>query len=121
MNRQRRRDVAKRIAVVHAVQEVRDERPVPVVGVDDVGEEVQGRQHLEHGAAEIDRARVVIAKTKHAIAVVQRRAIHEIHDHLAQPALEDRRGHLVRAERHLEVAHDGPETIAADVDLPVAG
>src|SRR5206468_7410423 len=58
--------------------------------------------------------------SEHAIAVVQLRAVHEVDDHLTEPALEDRRGDLVGAQRNREVAHHRAQPVAADVDLPVA-
>ncbi len=87
--------------------------------VDHVGEEIQGRQHLEHGAAEVDRPRVIIAKAEHPVAVVKRRAVDEVDDDLAKSAFVDRRGHHVGAEGHLDIGCDRTQAIPADVDLPV--
>ena len=119
VDRQRGGDVGVRLGVVHAVEKVRDQRPEPVVDMDDVGKEVQRGQHLQNRAAEVDGPRVVVAKSEHPVAVVQRRTVDEVHDHLAQPALEDRRRHQVGAQWHLEVGDDRPQLVAGDFDLAV--
>ncbi len=120
VDRERRGDVLVGPARVHAVEQVRDQRAPPVVDVDDLGEELQRRQHLEHSAAEVDRARVIVAEPEHAVAVEQRRAVDEVHDELAKPSLEDGRRHHLRPQRHRQVAHHRLQAVPPDVDLAVA-
>ncbi len=50
------------VGVVDAFEEVGNQCAVPVVDVNHIGEEIQGREHLEHGAAEVDRPGVVVAE-----------------------------------------------------------
>src|SRR5690348_5373418 len=88
--------------------------------VDDVREEVERRDHLHDGAAEVHRAGVVIPEPEHAVAVVERRAVDEVNGQLAQARLEDGRGQDLRAEGHLDVRGDRPQPVTVDVDLPVA-
>ena len=88
--------------------------------VHDVGEELEGGHHLEDRAAEVNRARVVVAEAEHPIAVVERRAVDEVHDHIAQPALEDRRAHPVGTKGNRKVGDHRSQAVAFDVDLPIA-
>src|SRR5207245_7289645 len=62
-----------------------------------------------------------IAKAEHAVAVVERRAVDKVDNHLAEAAFEDRRRELVRSKRDEEVGHDRLQTVTADVDLAVPG
>ena len=121
VNGQGGRDLAVRIAVVDTVKHVGDQGRVPVVDVNHIGEEIQGGHHLEHGAAEVDRPRVVVPEAEHPVAVVELRAVDEIDDHLAEPAFEDGRRQLVAPQGHLEVGYDGSQAVAPNVDLPIAG
>ena len=105
---------------IYAVDQVGHERREPVVDVDDVGRELQGRQHLEQRAREVDRPGVVVAEAVDAVAVVKLRAVDEVNDHVPEPAFEDGRRHRLRAQRDREVVYYSLQVVLADVDLSVS-
>src|SRR5207245_3687519 len=105
---------------IHAVDQVRDQRGEPVVDVDDVGRELQGRQHLEQRPREVDGPGVVVAEAVDAVAVVKLRAVDEVNDHVPEPAFEDARRHRLRAQRDREVVYYSLQVVLADVDQSVS-
>src|SRR5579864_3210084 len=88
--------------------------------MDDVGVEVERRNHLHDRATEVNRPRIVVAEPEHAVAVVERRAVDEVDRQLPEARLEDRRRQDLGAERHLEVRDDRAQSVAGDVHLAVA-
>ena len=114
-------DVGVRLRVIDAVEQVRDECPVPVVDMDHVRKEIEGRHHLEHGPAEVDGAGVVIPEAEHPVTVIELRAIDEVDHQLVQAAFVDRGGHDLGAQRNLDIGGDRAQAVSRDVDLAVAG
>ena len=119
VDRERGRHVGQRAVRVEPIEQVRDERGLPVVNVDHVGQELERPEHLQHRAREVDEARVVVSESVEPVAVVKLRAVDEVDRHVSGTALEDRRLHGLRAKRHLQPAHTRLQPKRRRVDPPV--
>ena len=117
---ERRRHLRGRTLRVNAIDEVGHQSGKPVVEVDDIGRELQRRQHLEQGPREVNRAGVVIPEPVDAVAVVKLRTVDEVDDYVPEPAFEYGRRHRLRAERDRELMNDRLQVVLANVDLAVS-
>jgi hypothetical protein len=70
VDRQRGRNLGGRALGVDAIDQVGHQGRIPVVDVNHVWRELQRRQHLQQRPREVDRARIIVTESVHAVAVV---------------------------------------------------